>query len=442
MATCSCAGVLAGAPPALRRRITFSCPRIFPILTSFRRFKCRSRAQPTWTRGTVLSLAFTRGGDDEVAASAAEEEEEVEEDVGFLVVNFYKFVLIEDPLGEVYKHLSFLQGLDIHGRIYLSEQGINAQFSGPTTYALAYADWIKDDDRFSDILVQISPTITGHAFPRLRVRYKSSLVQVEGGTSDLSLLDPNMRATPLAPFEWRERLQAMNKAEKPFSQEDSVFLGGKSLLLDVRNGYEWDVGHFQGAERPNVDSFRNTSFGLSEQEEVVSDPLTGIDKENTDILMYCTGGIRCDVYSAILRQKGFRNLYTLSGGVSNYLKNEGPADWVGNLFVFDSRLSLPPSAYKPEAIVEARPKFISESSTFARCYLCRSELLVFKHRNCANIDCNFLFLSCKTCVDKFRGCCSLECKDAPRLRPVLPGHQRYQKWHIYRDGVLQSKSIV
>lgn len=92
------------------------------------------------------------------------------------------------------------------------------------------------------------------------------------------------------------------------------------------------------------------------------------------------------------RHKGFQNLYTLSGGVSNYLKNEGSADWVGNLFVFDSRLSLPPSAYKPEAIAETRPKIIFEGSTFARCYLCGSGLLVFKHRNCANIDCNFLFL--------------------------------------------------
>lgn len=113
MATWSCAGVLVGAPPALRRRIAFSCPPIFPILTSFRRFKYRSRAQPTWRRRTVLSLAFARGGDDEVAVlasvTAAAAEEKEEEDVGFLVVNFYKFVLIEDPLVEVSKHLSFLQ---------------------------------------------------------------------------------------------------------------------------------------------------------------------------------------------------------------------------------------------------------------------------------------------------------------------------------------------
>ncbi|KAL6909322.1 hypothetical protein ACP4OV_001603 [Aristida adscensionis] len=114
--------------------------------------------------------------------------------------------------------------------------------------------------------------------------------------------------------------------------------------------YEWDIGHFQGAQRPNVDCFRSTCFGLSEETEDPCDPLQGVDKEKTDILMYCTGGIRCDVYSTILRKKGFRNLYSaLEGGVSNYLKTEGSAGWVGNLFVFDGRLSLPPATFKPEA---------------------------------------------------------------------------------------------
>lgn len=152
--------------------------------------------------------------------------------------------------------------------------------------------------------------------------------------------------------------------------------------------------------------------------------------------MYCTGGIRCDVYSTILRlfsfpenfslfmgisltfvirftlvenilifltdfpkfsharQKGFQNLYTLSGGVSNYLKNEGSAEWVGNLFVFDGRLSLPPSTYKPGANTNAaaRPNMVHKNNTFARCYICGSEFLEFRHRNCANIDCNRLFL--------------------------------------------------
>uniref|UniRef100_A0A0D3FRQ1 Rhodanese domain-containing protein n=1 Tax=Oryza barthii TaxID=65489 RepID=A0A0D3FRQ1_9ORYZ len=210
-------------------------------------------------------------------------------------------------------------------------------------------------------------------------------------------------------------------------------IGGPAFWTD----YEWDIGHFQGAQRPNVDCFRSTSFGLSESEQEMdsSDPLNGIDKENTDILMYCTGGIRCDVYSTILRKKGFRNLYTLKGGVSNYLK-EGSAGWVGNLFVFDGRLSLPPATYKPgagddddEEEEEGRNR---SSSELGRCYACGSEVVELRHRNCANIDCNRLYLCCGRCVEELRGCCGEGCTAAPRLRPLLPSHQRYHKWHLYR----------
>ncbi|KAL0927235.1 hypothetical protein M5K25_001398 [Dendrobium thyrsiflorum] len=313
------------------------------------------------------------------------------------------------------------------------------QYSGPIEDALAYADWLKEDARFSDILVQTSPALDGHAFPRLKMRYKPSLVQAsynllfEGGMSHLPVLNPTMRATLLTPAEWRERLQAsINPFELPNKASGSNH-DRRLLLLDVRNGYEWDVGHFQGAERPEVDSFRHTSVGLASEETVAFDLLAGVDKENTDILMYCTGGIRCDVYSTVLRQRGFQNLYTLNGGVSHYLKSEGSTGWVGNLFVFDSRLSLPPSTYNSNLTTNVRSKIVSESERFAKCYICRSQVLEFRHRNCANLDCNRLFLSCGSCVEEFRGCCCSDCTQARRLRPVLPGYKRYEKWHQYRD---------
>ncbi|XP_020248513.1 rhodanese-like domain-containing protein 8, chloroplastic isoform X4 [Asparagus officinalis] len=320
--------------------------------------------------------------------------------------------------------------------------------SGPRKDALAYAKWLKDDHKFTDILVQTSPSLNGHAFPRLKLRYKPSLVQFEGGTLHLPLLDPSMRATPLPPSEWRKRLEVANEDDMQSEKENFVH-NRKFLLLDVRNGYEWDIGHFKGAHRPNVDCFRGTSFGFSAQENQVSDsdPLAGIDKENTDILMYCTGGIRCDVYSTILRQRGFQNLYTLSGGVSNYLQSEGSDKWIGNLFVFDSRLSLPPSTYKSEENEEKGLEIgyqneqilemVYHNSTFARCYICSSRLVEFRHRNCANLDCNRLFLCCTNCVQELRGCCCSDCTNSSRLRPVLQGSQRYQKWHVYRDEVFR-----
>ncbi|KAI8528584.1 hypothetical protein RHMOL_Rhmol12G0159300 [Rhododendron molle] len=240
--------------------------------------------------------------------------EEDYKDHEFIVVNFYHFVSIEDPDDEVAKHLAFLQGLDIRGRIYVNEQGFNAQcpisvgdvglaalqFSGPLKDALAYVKWLREDHRFSGVLFQVSPALGGHAFPRLKLRYKPSLVQasyiqLEGGISHLPLIDPPMRATPLTPCQWKQRLEAANK-----SNESSTWKSIRNfILLDVRNGYEWDIGHFHGAQRPDVDCFRSTSFGISEVNG--SDPLACVDKEKTDILMYCTGGIRCDIYSTILR---------------------------------------------------------------------------------------------------------------------------------------------
>lgn len=350
-------------------------------------------------------------------------------DDDFIVVNFYRFVLIQNPQEELSKHLSFFQGRDIHGRIYLNEQGINAQYSGPSKDALPYVKWLQEDHRFSDILVQISPALSGHAFPRLKLRYKPSLVQLEGGISHIPLLDSAMRAIPLSPVQWKNRLEAANKTDTASNDN----LNTNCVLLDVRNGYEWDIGHFRGAQRPDVDCFRSTSFGLSKSEVVDSDPLASVDKENTEILMYCTGGIRCDVYSAILRQRGFKKLYTLKGGVSHYLKTEGPKEWIGNLFVFDSRLSLPPATYEKKVVTEEIRKQITKNSSFGRCYICGSQLSELRHRNCANLDCNLLFLCCAGCTKDLRGCCCLECTSANRLRPVLPGHQRYKKWHYYRD---------
>ncbi|KAI3984186.1 hypothetical protein MKX01_011140, partial [Papaver californicum] len=243
-----------------------------------------------------------------------------------------------------------------------------------------------------------------------------------------------MRAIPLTPNEWREKLLGnLNDFDR------------KIVLLDVRNGYEWDVGHFNGAKRPQVDSFRTTSFALSESDsefqtstvnanlDVDDDPLSGVDKEKTVVLMYCTGGIRCDVYSTILRQRGYENLYTLNGGVSNYLQKEGSDGWIDNLFVFDSRLSLPP-AYNSEASangVDPQP----DNDTFARCYICGLQRLNdLRHRNCANLDCNMLILCCNNCVEEFTGCCCSDCMSAPRIRPVLPLPQRYHGIFIGRQS--------
>ncbi|KAJ0104852.1 hypothetical protein Patl1_19430 [Pistacia atlantica] len=119
--------------------------------------------------------------------------------------------------------------------------------------------------------------------------------------------------------------------------------------------------------------------------------------------MYCIEGIRC--------------------GVSHYLKNEGPVEWVGNLFMFDSCLSLPPATYKPEAMTEARKTGQVSENPFATCYICNSQISELRHRNCANLDCNLLSRCCSDCVKTLRGCCCINCTTGPRLNPLLPGHE-------------------
>ncbi|KAL0357634.1 UNVERIFIED_CONTAM: Rhodanese-like domain-containing protein 8, chloroplastic [Sesamum calycinum] len=294
----------------------------------------RSGSRFFWKYGesfNLVALSSSNGNWVEVEAGAPKEYKDDE----FIVVNFTGLCLSKTLKRSIFADLFLPDAL--------------LQYSGPSKDALAYVEWLKEDHRFSDILVQISPAISGHAFPKLKLRYKPSLVQA-------------------------------------------------------------------------------SYYSI--------DPLANVDREKTDILMYCTGGIRCDVYSTILRQQGFKRLYTLKGGVSHYLESEGSVGWVGNLFVFDARLSLPPSAYKAEISAEASGEQ-EMSHAFAKCYICESQVSELRHRNCANLDCNLLFLCCLKCVDDFRGCCCMKCTSAPRLRPVLPGHQRYRKWHTYRDLELQ-----
>jgi rhodanese-related sulfurtransferase len=152
--------------------------------------------------------------------------------------------------------------------------------------------------------------------------------------------------------------------------------------------------------------------------------LEGADPE-TPVMMYCTGGIRCDVYSAYLKAKGFSNLYTLQGGVQNYLARQGGEGWNGSLFVFDARMAIRPDmgvAAEAEALPAAAP-----------CRVCGGEAAL-PHGNCANIDCNRLFLACEACKSALRGCCCEACVDAPRLLRPVKSAGLYGHWTQYVAG--------
>ncbi|CAI5982070.1 unnamed protein product [Closterium sp. NIES-64] len=280
-------------------------------------------------------------------------------------------------------------------------------------------------------------------------------------------------------------LHVIGRILYPTNQEECIFRTDLECTrvfkqyVSKHHGYEWDVGHFAGAVRPPVDNFRSTEFGLQEehteattaeqqqqlqqqqqqeeeeagrQEEGAYDPLSEADKEETEVLMYCTGGIRCDVYSALLRQQGFKRLYTLEGGVARYMREQGGDHWNGRLFVFDSRLAVPPRDYQVggkvlraaeeegvERVGEVLGEVLGgmmgavegEEEESVGCQRCGGRLEEVKHRNCANSDCNALILFCSTCAQAMNGACSTECAAAPRLRPFLARPEPYQRLHTY-----------
>ena len=153
--------------------------------------------------------------------------------------------------------------------------------------------------------------------------------------------------------------------------------------------------------------------------------------------MYCTGGIRCDIYSTVLRRNGFQNLYSLEGGVQKYFKEEGSALWDGSLFVFDGRMAIVPEGTskswpslcdRPGLDVKETAEGLPSS---IRCQVCNGPGHV-PHVNCANVDCNRLFIACDACKARLQGCCCASCMEAPRLlRPAQTDGGYYGKFGTY-----------
>jgi UPF0176 protein len=206
--------------------------------------------------------------------------------MSYLACAFYRFTSIENPEIEIKKHKDFFKNRDFKGRIYISEEGINAQTSGEETAVKEYMDWIREDPRFEDQYFHLQPCLE-HIFPRMIVKYRKEIVAL-GEKMDV----PKLTGTHVSPSQWREMLE---------KEEDKV-------IIDVRNDYEWKIGHFENAELPDLAKFRDFPT-------YAEDLKTKIDANNTKVMLYCTGGIRCEIYSALLKTKGFKKVYQLQGGI-------------------------------------------------------------------------------------------------------------------------------
>jgi UPF0176 protein len=304
------------------------------------------------------------------------------------VLAFYHFTPLQNSVEEVKIHKKFFADKQVTCRIYISEDGINGQMSATKADALIYIDWMHQRPEFRDVKFKIHPHHE-QVFPRITVKHKKKLVAID------TEIDLSQRGEHVSPKEWKEMLEA---------QTDKI-------LIDVRNEYEWKIGRFAGAELPPCDTFREfTEYadGLKEK----------MNPEKTPVMMYCTGGIRCELYSAILKNKGFDKIYQLDGGVIGYGLEQGNEHWEGKLFVFDDRMAVPISDQ-------------GESKVIGTCHFCNTPNEMYY--NCANMDCNNLFLCCPECLKEHIGCCCKECTTSSRMRPFHQdtAHKPFKRWYHY-----------
>lgn len=286
-------------------------------------------------------------------------------------ISFYKYHFIAEPASfrnELYKHF---EALGVFGRIYVANEGINAQISVPTANFEAFKQYLYGLEGFDGLRLNIAVDDDGKSFFVLDIKVRHKIV-ADG------IEDPE--------FDMANKGKYVNAAE--FNQLTS---DPNTIVIDMRNHYEYEVGHFQKALEVPSDTFRD-------QLPMAVDMLA--DQKDTNIIMYCTGGIRCEKASAYMLHKGFKNVFHLEGGIINYCKqvNENRLEnkFIGKNFVFDERLG----------------ERISDD-IIAQCHQCGKP--ADTHVNCANEGCHLLFIQCEECAKEFEGCCTKECQDIIHL---------------------------
>lgn len=225
----------------------------------------------------------------------------------FPVILFYKYVAIADPQALVMAQRELCAALGLKGRILIATEGINGTLAGPPLSVEKYAKALRDDPRFTNVTFKVSSG-DAHTFPKLVVKVRKEIVALNAGE-----FAPD-RDNQLSPAEWKRMLENDPNA----------------VVLDVRNRYESTAGQFANAVVCDIEHFRELPDYVEQLE-----PL----KEKR-VLMYCTGGIRCEKASALLRQRGFKQVYQLHGGIVSYQEQFGNEHWLGECFVFDQRMTV------------------------------------------------------------------------------------------------------
>lgn len=292
----------------------------------------------------------------------------------YRVLLYYMYVNIESPEEFAAEHLAFCKEVGLKGRILVANEGINGTVSGTVEQTDTYMEAMRNDPRFANIVFKIDEA-DGHAFKKMHVRPRPELVNLSL-EDDINPLE--LTGNYLSPKEFYERMQ----------QEDTI-------VLDARNTYEYDLGHFRGSIRPDVETFRDLPQWVRENKELL---------EGKKILTYCTGGIRCEKFSGWLVREGFEDVGQLHGGIATYGKDpEVQGDlWDGQLYVFDERIAVPVN--HKEHVIVGKDHFTGEPCE--------------RYVNCANPECNKQILCTEENEHKHLRGCTHECRVHPRNRYV------------------------
>lgn len=284
-----------------------------------------------------------------------------------ITVSFYQYAYIEDPKQFRDMLYELLDQQSVFGRIYVSTEGVNAQISVPEDNWASFIEALNTIDFLQNIRLNRAIEDNGKSFYKLKIKVRHKIVA--DGLDD-STFDVTNRGVHLDAKSFNEL------ANDP-----------ETIIVDMRNHYESEVGHFKGAITPDVETFREE---LPLVEEILS------DKKDKNILLYCTGGIRCEKASAYYKHKGFKHVHQLEGGIIEYarqVQQQGLENkFVGKNFVFDERLG----------------ERISEE-IISKCHQCGAPCDT--HVNCDNDSCHILFIQCQSCAEKYNDCCSSKCKD-------------------------------
>lgn len=310
-------------------------------------------------------------------------------------LSFYRYVVLED-VNRMRDDLYVMwENLNVFGRIYVAWEGINAQLSVPEHNYDDFVSQLYSFPQFRNMPFKHAIEDDGKSFYKLIVRVKKKIVAdgLPDGTFDVTNV-----GTHLSAEEWNKAMEDQH-----------------AVVVDMRNHYESEVGHFQGAILPDADTFK-------EEIQLVSDLLKG-KEDNAKLLLYCTGGIRCEKASAYFRHLGFKDVNQLHGGIIAYAdevkRKKLPSKFKGKNFVFDERLG--------ERITD---------DVISTCHQCNAPCDT--HTNCRNNECHLLFIQCDACAEKMFGCCTPECKEIAQL-PIEEQRKR-RKGKVHPNAHLVYKS--